>query len=217
MNDKDMVLFKHDSDQFTSGIKGMKSEDSPDISPGELLYEDKYQKIYNFKADFGSHKKEYVVRDSGSRAGMLAVRDGCMLFVRQYRLFLNRFTYEIPGGKIDEGESPEDAAVRECLEETGVRCLNPKPLIFYHLALDAVYCPTYMFCSEKIADLHESSAIHPEETTGWEWVSLDRCIDMIAKGEIADSFTIIGILSYQTFLNKKKHSPIQITSIKCEF
>ncbi|SDB68974.1 NUDIX domain-containing protein [Butyrivibrio sp. INlla16] len=30
-----------------------------------------------------------------------------------------RLEWEIPAGKIEEGESPEEAARRECIEETG--------------------------------------------------------------------------------------------------
>jgi ADP-ribose pyrophosphatase len=201
-----MMQFKDETNEFTTGIRGAKSPFSPDVSPGRLLYEDRYQKIYNFKADFGTYEKEYFIRDSGTRTGMIALKDKCVLLVRQYRLFVNRLSLEIPGGGLDEGESPELSAVRECFEETGIHCHNPKQLIFYHVGLDAVYNPTYIFYSDHISETYKTGKINSDEINGWEWVSLDRCIDMIKKGEVIDSFTIIGILAYQTFISNNEVS-----------
>jgi len=45
--------------------------------------------------------------------------DGAMVLVRQYRHGIERVTLEIPGGMVDPGETPEEAGVRELLEETG--------------------------------------------------------------------------------------------------
>jgi ADP-ribose pyrophosphatase len=45
--------------------------------------------------------------------------DGALLLVRQYRPVVERETIELPSGHVDPGESPEQAARRELLEETG--------------------------------------------------------------------------------------------------
>lgn len=43
-----------------------------------------------------------------------------IVLVRQYRYPLNTYIYELPAGLIDQGESAEEAAVRELCEETGL-------------------------------------------------------------------------------------------------
>jgi len=45
--------------------------------------------------------------------------DGQVLLIRQYRHGAEKVFIEIPGGCIDPGETPEEAVVRELLEETG--------------------------------------------------------------------------------------------------
>ena len=45
--------------------------------------------------------------------------DGKFVFVRQYRQGIDAPTLEVPGGIIDEGQTPSEAALRELREETG--------------------------------------------------------------------------------------------------
>lgn len=61
-----------------------------------------------------------------------------VVMIRQYRHGSQDVTLEIPGGMLDAGEEPAQAAMRECQEETGyvanaVNCLgvlNPNPALF---------------------------------------------------------------------------------------
>jgi 8-oxo-dGTP pyrophosphatase MutT (NUDIX family) len=54
--------------------------------------------------------------------------DGQIVLIRQYRHGAQRVTLEIPGGLVDPGEDPAEAAMRECLEETGYRARHAEPL-----------------------------------------------------------------------------------------
>jgi 8-oxo-dGTP pyrophosphatase MutT (NUDIX family) len=54
--------------------------------------------------------------------------DGHVVMIRQYRHGSQRVTLEIPGGLVDPGEDPAEAALRECLEETGYRARRAEPL-----------------------------------------------------------------------------------------
>jgi ADP-ribose pyrophosphatase len=64
--------------------------------------------------------------------------EGDAVLIRQYRHGTQRVTLEIPAGLVDPGEDPAEAALRECLEETGYRArtaellgvVNPNPALF---------------------------------------------------------------------------------------
>lgn len=64
--------------------------------------------------------------------------DHQVVMVKQYRHGSGEITLEIPGGLIDSGDTPEKAAARELLEETGFQAgemleigvVNPNPALF---------------------------------------------------------------------------------------
>ena len=68
----------------------------------------------------GDDDREYVVLEGPDWINVVALTEGGeLVLVRQFRHGVRAVTLEIPGGMVDEGERPEDAARRELLEETG--------------------------------------------------------------------------------------------------
>ena len=169
---------------------------SPRVGPREVIYKDEYQQIYRVTADFGSFTKDYFVRDSGKRAGLVVAQGGSVLLVRQYRLLIDGLSWEIPGGKVDDGETPEVAAVRECLEEAGVRCQNLKPLLSYHPGLDIVHNPTYVFYTEDFVETAREH-LNVSEVIQHLWIPLGHCIEMVFAQQIVDGLSIVALLAYQ--------------------
>jgi 8-oxo-dGTP pyrophosphatase MutT (NUDIX family) len=64
---------------------------------------------------------ENIPDDPGKRGAVaIALRGGRMLVIRRSKLVVAPLVYCFPGGGIEEGESEEEALVRECREEIGV-------------------------------------------------------------------------------------------------
>lgn len=53
------------------------------------------------------------------------IQDNKVLVIK-YLTEKNNGFYDIPGGKIENGETNFDASIRECLEETGIQIINQK-------------------------------------------------------------------------------------------
>ena len=171
---------------------------SPVIGPRHAVYENRYQRVCSVKVDFGSHAKEIFVNEHGTRAGVLFIRGTEVLLVSQYRLLPDALAWEIPGGRIDEGETPEQGAVREAYEETSLRAGRLHPLVYFIPGLDTCDNPTHVFwCEDFTAD---AAAAHgdPHEIEGLRWLSFENCLDMVFERKIMDSMTIIALLAWQT-------------------
>lgn len=178
--------------------------DSPQLSDSQVVYQDKNRKIYEIIANFGGFCKEYLVSDSGSRAGVVIVHKQSILLVRQYRLLVDRLSWEIPGGGINEDESAETAAIREVKEESGILCKAINPLLNFQPGMDTNKNPTHIFYSDDWDD-YGTAETDPSEVTERSWVPVDRCIDQIFAGEIVDGMTIIAILAY---VAKNRRNPV---------
>jgi 8-oxo-dGTP pyrophosphatase MutT (NUDIX family) len=53
------------------------------------------------------------------RAGIVLIKDNKVALIERHRAGLDYFVF--PGGGVDEGESPEQAAIREAMEELGIQ------------------------------------------------------------------------------------------------
>jgi ADP-ribose pyrophosphatase len=143
-----------------------------------LDYSNPYMEIRHARVEFGDFRKEFFIVELGPRAGIVALQRGRVLLTRQYRYLIDGYSWEIPGGKVDKGETPETAAVRECIEETGVRCSDLKPLVAYYPGLDNFNNRTTLFYSETA------------------WIELRECIERVYQGEFLDALTVTGLLAY---------------------
>ncbi|MCE9613650.1 MAG: NUDIX hydrolase [Lentisphaerae bacterium] len=170
----------------------------------ECLHRNPVQTILRVTGTFDGGPREFFVSHSGERAGMVAVRGGDVLLVRQYRLLVDGPAWEIPGGRVDDGETAEAAAVRECFEETGVTCRQPRLLAFYLPGLDGSHNPTHIYASDRTEDGVAPGGGHAHrEIAAKAWIPLDEALQMIAERRIVDCLTMVALLGLKAGLLKR--------------
>jgi ADP-ribose pyrophosphatase len=175
----------------------------PTRGPRENVYSNEYMEIYRVRLEFPTHSKVLYVSDYGCRVGTVVEGPMGVLFTRQYRYLIDDISLEIPGGKVDSGEILEDAARRECLEETGVLCGLTCPLLTFQQGLDTSNNPTYLYYTRSFEVLTADFEVRSNEVVGREWIPLAKCLEMIASGKIVDSLSVIALLAYNTLANNR--------------
>ena len=175
----------------------------PRLGKRRKVYQNRYHQIYRVRADFGDFAKEYFVSDYGQRVGLLIWWRAKVLLVRQYRLLINAESWEIPGGKMDGGESPKRAAAREALEETGLLCRNLRPLLYLDPGLDTFHNPTHIFETNDFRAAPPDS-LHKQEISGRAWFPLTKCLDMIFSRKITDSLSVASLLAFHAAKTRRR-------------
>ncbi len=164
----------------------------------EPIYEGKIinLQIEHVQLPDGQTSTREVVKHPGAVA-VLALRNGKMLAVEQYRKAMNRTLVEIPAGKLDAGEQPLDAAVRELEEETGYRASE---LLHVHS-----FYTSPGFADEIIhlyaTDQQSAGTLQPDEDEFLELMelTLEEAKDMIADGRIRDAKTIMAVYVWERY------------------
>ncbi|MDX2269052.1 MAG: NUDIX hydrolase [Bryobacter sp.] len=138
----------------------------------------------------GYEIKRAVVEHPGSATVCVLDDRNRLLLVEQYRLPTRRKLWEIPAGKIDEGETPLQAAKRELKEETGYRARSWKKLI--------TFWPSPGFLAEKMTiylaqDLIAGAAEPTEdERITARWFTTKEFEALIDAGKLTDAKTLIA-------------------------
>ncbi|RLB27832.1 MAG: ADP-ribose pyrophosphatase [Deltaproteobacteria bacterium] len=119
------------------------------------------------------------------------VSDKEIIMVKQYRYALKRETLEIPAGKIDKGESPEECIKRELVEETGFKAKFIKWLYTYAPAIGYSNELIHLYSGRDLEKI--GTKIDENEISSLEILTLDEVIGMIKNHKIIDSKTIIAL------------------------
>ena len=141
----------------------------------------------------GQRFEHHVVRMPNHAAGTLVVVDEHVLLIWRHRFVTDSWGWEIPAGRIDPGESVADAAVRECVEETGWRPGPTTPLIDWHPCNGSVDLTFHVVRSTEAELVGDPT--DPDEAAAVEWVPLADIRPMLGDGEIGDGLSVVALLA----------------------
>lgn len=167
----------------------------------DLKYKGKIMDIYDDTVDIDGHIAHWDYMGKCDAAAVVPVLpNGKIVMVRQYRLAVDKWTLEIPAGKLDGDEDYLVCAKRELEEEAGYISDNIEFL-----------CDTYTasaFCSEIVRSYVATNLTkgkqhfdQDEEVMVEEW-SVDDLKEEIYKGNIKDGKTVAALMTYATKYNK---------------
>ena len=146
--------------------------------------------------------REYI-EHPGAVALVAYDKNGDVLLLNQFRYPLKKIFIELPAGKIEPGETPEETGLRELEEETGYRATELRFLTKIHP------CIGY---SDEVIHIYEAFGLKEGtvQTDDDEFVqvftlSLDEACKKVRAGEITDVKTMIGLMSAK--MRKDDHEP----------
>ena len=170
-----------------------------------MAFEEKTLKTeYLYNGKIINLKKEEVMLPNGKTAfrelvehsggsAILCEKDGKILLVRQFRAPYKKEILEIPAGKVNPGEDPEETAIRELEEEGGVKAEKVEKMF------DVYPSPGY---TEEIIRIYRAINVSDskmnlddDEFLDGNWYDKETLKTMIKNGEIKDGKTLIALLA----------------------
>jgi ADP-ribose pyrophosphatase len=115
-----------------------------------------------------------------------------VLLVRQYRYTVNDFIWELPAGRIDEGEDELPAAKRELLEETGFTAERWKRVLYFYVSPGFLDETMAVYLAEEL----KPGQAQPEddEFIVKRFFPLSQALRMVMSGKVRDAKTISSVL-----------------------
>ena len=139
----------------------------------------------------GVEVEREVVRHPGSSVILPFTADGRLVLARQYRYAVGDFLWEVPAGHIYSGESPEEAARRELVEETGYYAHHLQKLLDFYPAPGFTDERMHLFRATQL----EEREPRPEEDENIEvrLFDVEEARRMIVAREIRDAKTLVAL------------------------
>lgn len=167
---------------------------------GETVFDGKIMHVRRDTVELGDGSEAFreVVDHSGGVCVLALDDENRVLMVRQFRYPFERVLREIPAGKLERGENPAEAAVRELREETGAVAGRME-------SLGEIY-PTPAYCGEIIRMYLARDLVFGEndldegEFLDVERVPFETLVDQVLAGELRDAKTVAAILKTKLIL-----------------
>src|ERR687888_963430 len=191
MLQKDISLYDFKQKKKLSASKKINVLSTSKIYDGNISV-----RIDRFKLNNKIIEKE-IVEHSPSIGLVPIVCETHVLFVSQYRHAAKKFMLEIPAGKIEKGETPKQAALREMREEIG--CVGKLfPILQWYLAPGYNTELMYVFVATHLRKItsERPNLDDDEENITVQCIKLTTAIRKCITGEIEDCKTVAALLAY---------------------
>ena len=132
-----------------------------------------------------------IVRHPGASCIVPFVSPDEILLLRQYRHAAGGFLHELPAGKLDEGEPPEDCAARELEEETGFRAGRLEKLGAIRTTPGFSDELIHVFAAHELEP--GTQATEDCEILTVEQLRFDEALEMIRDGRLIDAKSICAL------------------------
>lgn len=170
----------------------------------EKIYEGKILSVRVDTVELPDKKysKREIVEHPGAVAVVAITDDNEIVLVKQFRKATETVMLEIPAGKLEINENPEECAIRELKEETGLEAKEIEFVLDYYSSPGFTNEKVHIFIASELL----SGEAEPEEDEYIDIVkvNIDDALEMVNNGTIRDGKTIIGIFTAHARLNMKK-------------
>lgn len=147
--------------------------------------------VYDVELANGQKAIREVMHHPGGVVVVAQKNENTILMVKQYRYPIKKVMLELPAGRLEEGENPDFAIIRELEEETGYVAKTWKSLGYIYT--------TPGICDEKLylyyaTDL-EFKKQNPDDGEIIEFFeyNINEVFELIKSGEINDAKTICAL------------------------
>ena len=162
------------------------------VSKSKIVYNKHGRQVVEDTLEFADGSKhEWVYFKGGRAAGVAAfTKDNKMILTKQYRHPFGKVVLDLPGGGVEEGETPLEAARREFEEETGFTANKLKRIGKYNPGPNTQIVVDIFFT--RNAKL--KGRFNGEEIVNVELVDFKTVLKKVLEGECLDSALVIAVL-----------------------
>ncbi|MBD5156444.1 MAG: NUDIX hydrolase [Butyrivibrio sp.] len=173
----------------------MEYNELPERLERNVIYESDYVSLYADKVRLPNGyiiEKYHQVHYPHEAVSIVVFNENNeVLLIQSKRYTVMRLEWEIPAGRVEAGESKEDAARRECIEETGCTVKDLKFLCSQNPANGMSDCVCHVFAARVDT---ESMSFDENEVKAKKWVSRDSVLEMLRNNETKDGVAILALL-----------------------
>lgn len=119
-------------------------------------------------------------------------KDGYIYLTKEFTYATNKYSLEVPGGVINEGETPELAAERESLEELGIKISSLEKLTILHENTSRVNNTSHLFLANVKS--WGKTKLESGEDISLVKVTVEEAYKKVLSGEISTATVATGIL-----------------------
>ena len=145
------------------------------------------------------------IEHPGAAAVVPLHSDGTVTMIRQFRYAAGGWLLEVPAGKLDKGESPEDCARRETREEAGVQAGRLHPLGFIWTTPGFTNERIWLFAATQLTPAPQE--LQADEVLEVLRMPLQEALAMVERGELPDSKSLCALVRTEQELRAGRVQP----------